>query len=209
MNTWSRMKNALNHIVCSFRTPSSQKHRRILNVHLHVDVEELRAQASGLKKNGEGCCAPLDGWSWVCIKYNVTWAKAYRRTKWHPDRPNRLATIDMGRKKLGRAAVPHLIQSHLGWGLAPYQVTSWSMQPFGCNRYGPKIRGGGCAPLGERQLGPHLTQCGQGQGLPAYQVASWSMKPFGHNTRVLQTTETTDRQTTSHDNNRTFNATVG
>jgi len=143
----------------------------------------------------------------------------------------------------------HQIQCHLGQGLPTYQVASWSTQPFGHNRHGPKkigegccapsntkspgLRpssipsdilihaaiwlqqiwaqnsGGGCAPLGERQLGPHLTQCGQGQGLPAYQVASWSMKPFGHNTRVLQTTETTDRQTTSHDNNRTFNATVG
>ena len=31
---------------CSFGTPSSQKHRRIFNVHLHVDVEELRARVS-------------------------------------------------------------------------------------------------------------------------------------------------------------------
>ena len=28
------------------------------------------------------------------------------------------------------------------------------MQPFGRNRYGPKI--GDCAPLGEGELGPHL-----------------------------------------------------
>ena len=46
----------------------------------------------------------------------------------------------------GRAG-SHLTQSRLGWGLAPYQVASWSMQPFGRNRYGPKI-GWGCAPLG-------------------------------------------------------------
>jgi len=32
------------------------------------------------------------------------------------------------------------------------------MQPFGRNRYGPKI--GGYAPLGEEELGSHLTQCG-------------------------------------------------
>jgi len=30
----------------------------------------------------------------------------------------------------------------LGRGLAPYQVASWSMQPFGCDRYGPKIVAG-------------------------------------------------------------------
>jgi len=58
MNTSRRMKNALNHIVCSFRTLSSQKHRRIFSIHLHVDVEELRAQASGPKKLGRAA-APL------------------------------------------------------------------------------------------------------------------------------------------------------
>jgi len=42
------------------------------------------------------------------------------------------------------------------------------MQPFGRNGYGPKL--GGCAPLGEGELGPHLTQCGQGRGLPACPV---------------------------------------
>jgi len=38
------------------------------------------------------------------------------------------------------------------------------MKPFGRNGYGPKI--GGCALLGEGELGPHLTQCVQGRGLP-------------------------------------------
>ena len=32
--------------------------------------------------------------------------------------------------------------------------------------------GGGCAPLGEGDLGPYLTQCCLGRGLPPYQVAS-------------------------------------
>jgi len=36
-----------------------------------------------------------------------------------------------------------ITQSRLSRGLAPYQVASWSMQPFGCNRYGPKIGGRG------------------------------------------------------------------
>jgi len=91
---------------------------------------------------------------------------------------------------------PHLTQSRLGRGLPPYQVPSWSMQPFGSNRYGPKI--GGCAHLGKGELDPHLTQCGQGRGLPACQVSSWSVKPFGHNTPTSQTDRTgpdrTDRQ---------------
>jgi len=62
---------------------------------------------------------------------------------------------------------------HLGWGLSPYQVASWSIQPFG----------GG-------ELGPRLTQCGQGRGLPACQVSSWSNQPFGHSTPTLQTGQT-------------------
>jgi len=32
-------------------------------------------------------------------------------------------------------------------------VASWSNQPFGHNRHGPKI---GCDPLGNGELGPHL-----------------------------------------------------
>jgi len=62
------------------------------------------------------------------------------------------------------------------------------MQPFGRNGYEPKI--GGCAPLGDGEMGPHLTQCGQDRGLPACQVSSWSVKPFDHGTPTLQT----DRQ---------------
>ena len=51
-------------------------------------------------------------------------------------------------------------------------------QPFGQNRYGPKI--GGCAFLGEGERGPHLTQSRLGWGLPSHQVASRSIQPFGH-----------------------------
>ena len=94
----------------------------------------------------------------------------------------------MGEGELG----PHLTQCRLGWDLSPYQVASWSIQPFGCNRYGPKI-GGLCPPLGEREVGPHLTQCAEGRGLPAYQVSSWSIQPFGHSTPTSQT-DRTDRQ---------------
>jgi len=53
---------------------------------------------------------------------------------------DRLATIDMCRK-VGMAAVPlsvgelgpHLTQCRLGRGVPPYQVASWSIQPFGRN----------------------------------------------------------------------------
>jgi len=40
---------------------------------------------------------------------------------------------------------PHLKQCSIGRGLPPYQVASWSVQPFGHNRPGPKT--GGSAPF--------------------------------------------------------------
>jgi len=58
---------------------------------------------------------------------------------------------------------------------------------------------GGCAPLGEGELGPHLIQCGQGRGVPACQVSSWSVQPFGHSARTLQT-DRQDRQRDRTDN---------
>ena len=51
----------------------------------------------------------------------------------------------MGRKlgscaSLGEVELdPHLTQCRLGWGLPPYQVVSWCIQPFGHNRHGPKV----------------------------------------------------------------------
>jgi len=52
---------------------------------------------------------------------------------------DRLATIDMG-QKVGGYCAPfcgglglYLTQCGLGWGLPPYQVASWSIQPFGHN----------------------------------------------------------------------------
>ena len=74
---------------------------------------------------------------------------------------------------------PHLTQHGEGWGRPPCQVASWSIQPFGHNRYGPKI--GGSAPFGGGELASHLTQCRLSWGLPPYQVASWSIQPFGYN----------------------------
>ena len=51
-------------------------------------------------------------------------------------------------------------------------------------RMGRKL--GGCAPLGEEDLGSHLTQCGQGGGLPACQVSSGCVQLFGHNAPASQ-----------------------
>ena len=62
-----------------------------------------------------------------------------------------LVIIDMGRK-LGAVPLfgggelsPHLTQCRLCRGLPSYQVASWSIQPFGHKKYGPKI--GGPVPL--------------------------------------------------------------
>ena len=78
---------------------------------------------------------------------SCTICKSFAKYRLHPS--SHLAAINMGRKFEGGSAPlsgrgergPHLTQSRLGQGLAPYQVTSWSMQPFGRNRYGPKIGG--------------------------------------------------------------------
>jgi len=134
--------------------------------------------------------------SWVPISHNVAWAEAYLHTKWYPDASSRLATIDMGRKLgsvppflWGGELGPHVTQSCLG--LRPYQVASWSIQPYGHNRHGPKIWWR-CAPLGEGELGPHLTQCGQGRGLPPCQVSSWSVNCLA----IIHQCYRQDRQTT-------------
>ena len=67
------------------------------------------------------------------------------------------------------------------------------MQPFGRNKYGPKI-GGGCAPLGERELGPHLTQCGQGRDLPEL-LAKFHLDPWNRLATVHERPRQTGQQT--------------
>jgi len=100
------------------------------------------------------------------------------------DMGDRLATIDMGRKlgvvpPFGRGELgPYLAQCGLGRGLPPYRVASWSMQPFGHSRLGPKM---GSVPFWGGELGLRLTQRCLGRGLPPYQVASWSIQPFWYN----------------------------
>ena len=86
--------------------------------------------------------------------------KSPGHTKWHLHASRHSATINMGLKFegsapfLGSGLGPHLTQSRLGRGLAPYQVASGSIQPFGRNRYGPKI--GGCTPSPSNTMWPGL-----------------------------------------------------
>jgi len=67
--------------------------------------------------------------------------QAYLHTKWHLDPSSHLAATNMG-QKLGQGLCPifwrgelgpHLAQCGLGRGLRPYQVASWSIQPFSHN----------------------------------------------------------------------------
>jgi len=65
-----------------------------------------------------------------------------------------------------------------------YLHTKWHLSPssrLATTDISRKL--GGCAPLGEGELGPHPTQCRVGRRLPLYNMASWSMQLFGHNRR--------------------------
>ena len=68
------------------------------------------------------------------------------------------------------------------------------MQPFGHNRYGPKI--GGLCPFREGELGPHLTQCGQAE---VYLCAKFRLDPSNR----LATVHERYRQTVRTDRQRT------
>jgi len=69
---------------------------------------------------------------------------------------DRLATIDTGRKEGRGCCAPFRggtgsPSKNVAWTEAylcsPYQVASWSIQPFGHNSHGPKIEGGGAVPV--------------------------------------------------------------
>jgi len=112
---------------------------------------------------------------------NVAWAKAYLITKWHLDPSSRLTTTDIGQNWglcpfWGREQGPRLAQCRLGRCLPPYQVASWSIQPFRHNRHEPKL-GGLCSFWGGGRV---LRPC---------QVSSF-IQSFADNTSTLQT----DRQ---------------
>jgi len=52
-----------------------------------------------------------------------------------------MPTIQYSAKKRTPICTCHLTQSRLRWGLPPYQVAFWSIQPFGHSRHRPKFRG--------------------------------------------------------------------
>ena len=93
----------------------------------------------------------------------------------------------MGRKIRGLG--PHLTQSRLGWGLAPYPVASWSMQPSGRNRYRPKI-GWGLCPFGGGGAGSQSNTMWPGPR-PTCKPSFILIRP----TVWPQCTNVTDRQT--------------
>jgi len=128
----------------------------------------------------------------LATSIKVAWAEAYFHAKYHLDPSCRFDTINTGRKFGGLRSLlgegergPHLTQSRLGRGLAPCRVASWSMQPFGRNRYGPKIRGL-CAFRGGGDGTPSNTVW-PGPRPTCIQVSSWSVQPFGHNTPTSET----------------------
>jgi len=64
------------------------------------------------------------------------------------------------------------------------------MQPFGRNRYEPKI--GRLCPFGGGELGPYLTQCGRAE---AYLHAKFHLDPSNCLATVHERHRQTDRQT--------------
>jgi len=90
---------------------------------------------------------------------------------------------------LGGERGPHLTQSRLGRSLTPYQVTSWSMQPFGRNGYGPKIGCWLCPFEGEGAGSPSNTMWPGPRHtcLPSFILIRQTVWP--------QYTNVTDRQT--------------
>jgi len=106
---------------------------------------------------------------------------------------DRLATIDMGRKEGrgccapfgGRELCPDLTQCGLGRGLPSCQVALWSIQPFGHNRFGPKM---GAVPLLREAAYPSNTMW------PRPMPASMPSFILIHETVWPQHTNVTDRQ---------------
>jgi len=104
------------------------------------------------KKHNLGAAVPLSsGGELGPIKHNVAWAEICLRIKWHLHPSSHFATVDMGQKVGGAVPLSGVAESVFNTmsprrGLSPYQMVPSSIQPFGLNRHGPKIRD--CAPLG-------------------------------------------------------------
>ena len=104
-------------------------------IHPTVWPQQTWAKNWGLCPFGRGLSPHL---------HNVARAQAYLHTMWHLDPSSRWASTDIGRKLwaavplFGEELGPHLTQCGRGRVLPRWQVSSWSIQPFGHNnqRYG-------------------------------------------------------------------------
>jgi len=72
-----------------------------------------------------------------------------------------------------RGAGTHLTHCRLSPRLLPYQVASWSIQPYGRNRHGPKIEG--AVPVLGRETGSPSNTISRGRGLPPCFHAKWDL----------------------------------
>ena len=88
---------------------------------------------------------------------------------------------------------PHLTQCGLGRGLPLYQVTSWSIQPFGHSRHGPKIgEVEGLCPFGEGSWVPIWHNVARAE---AYLRDKFHLDPSNPLATVHQRYRQRDRQT--------------
>jgi len=97
------------------------------------------------------CGETFDHYFITKLLFSLFWMNFYKNSA-VAEMGDCLATIDMGRK-LGDCPVlgelgPHVTQCLQGRGLPPYQMASWSIEPFGRSRHGPKIGGSGLCPFG-------------------------------------------------------------
>jgi len=125
----------------------------------------------------------------IKISFGIFHWKKFDNSSAVDEMGDHLATTHIGWKEVGSCCAPFRGAGSPsntmlpGLRLPTYQVASWSIQPFGHNRHGPKIGGRGAVPFRGKL---NLTQCGRDRGLPPCQVSSWSIQLFGHNTPTLQ-----------------------
>jgi len=125
------------------------------------------------------------------------WADAYLHTKWHLSPSSRSATTDIGQKWglcpfRGGELGPHLTQSRLSWGLPPYQVASWCIQPFSHNRNGQKNGGGALPPFlrrGARYPSSTIRPGPRSSSMPSFILIHLNVWPH-----CINVADTQDRQ---------------
>jgi len=123
-----------------------------------MHIRKIRAKSIAVTNGRDNNCEIFSVWFTMHTQRELLTRKSVAH-KCRQVLSSSLATTDVGRKlggglcpfegRLGEAGSPsntHLTQYGLGLGLPPYQVASWSIQPFGHNGHEPKIRGS--VPLG-------------------------------------------------------------